>query len=466
MVAPTGTNAHGPGNSLTPSISAPQDRIAASATTATAVRNHIGQRTYGTSAPTSAPSNSSQAAGEAVVVGGGLVGVVRNDRVDERRDGQRTQQHDQRNPHVPAEKPPEQQGEQEDQRQEGDIELALHRHRPDVLQRADRLTGAKVVRRGGGQLPVLVVAQARQALVSKRLPARLGLHEDGQHRRRGEHDDQRGQQSPDQSRHLGHRPQRGARGQCGAQQATAEEESRQRQKNVDTTGNAAEPDVKHRNEGNRDTAQAIEIVAVETRLPGSHGGAWGGTGFGNGRRPWRGEGHHGRRSIYLRSGRPLRPANRPVALAIGSFSVPALTPGQISAIDAAHIWHPYSTDRGRSVAAGGGGRSPRRVADGDQRRTSRRRARRDEFLVDRHPRARPPGAGRGDHQPARHDEPRHVRRADPRTGRPAGASCWCRSLPTGWTPCSSPTPDRSRSRSRSRWRCSTGAASAVATSTG
>ena len=44
MVAPTGTSAHGPGNSLTPSISAPQDRIAASATTATAVRNHIGQR--------------------------------------------------------------------------------------------------------------------------------------------------------------------------------------------------------------------------------------------------------------------------------------------------------------------------------------------------------------------------------------------------------------------------------------
>ena len=61
MVAPTGTSAHGPGNSLTPSISAPHDRIAASATTATVVRSHIGQRTYGTSAPTSAPSSSSHA---------------------------------------------------------------------------------------------------------------------------------------------------------------------------------------------------------------------------------------------------------------------------------------------------------------------------------------------------------------------------------------------------------------------
>ena len=59
MVAPTGTSAHGPGNSFTPSISAPQDRIAASATTATVERSHIGQRMYPTSAPTSAPSSSS-----------------------------------------------------------------------------------------------------------------------------------------------------------------------------------------------------------------------------------------------------------------------------------------------------------------------------------------------------------------------------------------------------------------------
>src|SRR3978361_1804357 len=61
MAAPTGTSAHGPGNSWTPLIRAPHDRIAASATVATIVRTHIGQRIYGTSAPTSAPSNNSQA---------------------------------------------------------------------------------------------------------------------------------------------------------------------------------------------------------------------------------------------------------------------------------------------------------------------------------------------------------------------------------------------------------------------
>ncbi|CNM31641.1 Uncharacterised protein [Mycobacterium tuberculosis] len=46
---------------MTPSIRAPHDSIAASAAVATAVRSHIGQRTWGTTAPTSAPANNSQA---------------------------------------------------------------------------------------------------------------------------------------------------------------------------------------------------------------------------------------------------------------------------------------------------------------------------------------------------------------------------------------------------------------------
>ena len=93
-VAPTGTSAHGPGNSLTPSISAPQDRMAASADR----RGHGAQ-------PHRPPDVGHQRADqraeqqlprprEAVVVGGGLVGLVGEDRVDERRDGQRAEQHD------------------------------------------------------------------------------------------------------------------------------------------------------------------------------------------------------------------------------------------------------------------------------------------------------------------------------------------------------------------------------------
>src|SRR5260370_21224987 len=36
-------------------------------------------------------------------------------------------------------------------------------------------------------------------------------------------------------------------------------------------------------------------------------------------------------------------ASRPVSNGLGSCSMPALTPAEISAIDAAHVWHPYST---------------------------------------------------------------------------------------------------------------------------
>ncbi len=60
MVAPTGTSAHGPGNSWPPSISMPQDRIAARPTTAIRLRIHIGKRSEPTAAPASAPASSSQ----------------------------------------------------------------------------------------------------------------------------------------------------------------------------------------------------------------------------------------------------------------------------------------------------------------------------------------------------------------------------------------------------------------------
>ena len=110
--------------------------------------------------------------------------------------------------------------------------------------------------------------------------------------------------------------------------------------------------------------------------------------------------------------------------ALRSISMPAatsgLTPEQISAIDAAHLWHPYSTIGSEVGRARGGGRRPRRLADADPRRQADRGARRDELLVDRDSRSRPPGAGRGDDRPAGHDEPRHVRRADPRARGPAG----------------------------------------------
>ena len=78
--------------------------------------------------------------------------------------------------------------------------------------------------------------------------------------------------------------------------------------------------------------------------------------------------------------------------------MPALTPAEISAIDAAHVWHPYSTIGAEAlppvVAVGASGAWLTLVRDG----RAGRGARRDGVVVDRDPRARPPGAGRGDHR--------------------------------------------------------------------
>ena len=72
-----------------------------------------------------------------------------------------------------------------------------------------------------------------------------------------------------------------------------------------------------------------------------------------------------------------------------------MTPEQISAIDAAHLWHPYSTIGSEAVApvvaVAARGAWLTLVRDGKPDRG----ARRDELLVDGDPRAWPPGAGRG-----------------------------------------------------------------------
>ncbi|SKW98685.1 Uncharacterised protein [Mycobacteroides abscessus subsp. abscessus] len=60
-VATTGTSANGPGNSRTPLMSAPHDRIATTATKLSSWRSHIGHRVPATNAPTSTPSSNSQA---------------------------------------------------------------------------------------------------------------------------------------------------------------------------------------------------------------------------------------------------------------------------------------------------------------------------------------------------------------------------------------------------------------------
>ena len=77
---------------------------------------------------------------------------------------------------------------------------------------------------------------------------------------------------------------------------------------------------------------------------------------------------------FLRPNAAVAPACSGVA-ALPSFSMTSaaagtsgLTPEQISAIDAAHLWHPYSTIGAEGGAPGGGGRRPRRLAHAGPRR--------------------------------------------------------------------------------------------------
>ena len=140
--------------------------------------------------------------------------------------------------------------------------------------------------------------------------------------------------------------------------------------------------------------------------------------------------------------------------------MPALTPAEISAIDAAARVAPVQHHRRRGVAAGGRGGCAGRLADRRARRSAGRGARRDGVVVDRDPRPRASRCSTGDRRPAGDDEPRDVRRPDPRARGPAGAVARRGHARRAWTRCSSRTPGRCRSRWPPRWRCSTGAASA------
>ena len=134
--------------------------------------------------------------------------------------------------------------------------------------------------------------------------------------------------------------------------------------------------------------------------------------------------------------------------------MPALTPAEISAIDAAHVWHPYSTIGAEALAPV--------VAVGAQRRLAHGHRPRDadggpvevldamsSWWTAIHGHGHP-ALDAAITASARHDEPRHVRRADPRARGAAGPAAGARSPRTAWTRCSSATPARCRSRWRSK----------------
>jgi len=94
----------------------------------------------------------------------------------------------------------------------------------------------------------------------------------------------------------------------GAQDLAAEEEPGQGQEHVDAAGNPAEPDVEHRDERDRDPAQAVEVVAIKAR----RGRPRSDRVRGGDRRRRRWQGRHGRPLIY-RNRHPLLSGRKRVA---------------------------------------------------------------------------------------------------------------------------------------------------------
>ena len=156
---------------------------------------------------------------------------------------------------------------------EADVELALHRHRPDVLQRRHRLAGPQVVRRGRGQFPVLLVAEAGQVWSAK-VSTGLRLDRDGEHRGGGQHHDQRRKQPPGQPLDRGPGP---ATFPASARSAapTRRRKAGQGQEHVHTAGHPAEPDVEQRDQGRspplRKPSRSCRYSA--SRLTGAGAGA-------------------------------------------------------------------------------------------------------------------------------------------------------------------------------------------------
>ncbi len=163
----------------------------------------------------------------------------------------------------------EQCGESEGDEQGQDEELALHRHRPDVLQRAVRRTRGEVVLGVLREIPVLVVQRARDDLAADIGPPGLREDQQGQHRDRDQDGEQRRQQPFEEPfepwprvERVSERDVRSLARDRVPQQRPDEEVSREGEEDVDAAGDLAEPHVKAGDEGDGDTAQAVEVGAV------------------------------------------------------------------------------------------------------------------------------------------------------------------------------------------------------------
>jgi hypothetical protein len=147
-----------------------------------------------------------------------------------------------------------------DQRQPHQVELALDRQRPEVLERALRVVPGEVVDGVDRERPVLEVQARGHGLRDDVVAAGLGQQQPAHEQDRQQHHGGGGEEPAREPRQERHGPD-AAVAFDGAEQGSGDEEAGQEQEDVDAAGDPAEPDVVDGDEEDREGAQSLEFRA-------------------------------------------------------------------------------------------------------------------------------------------------------------------------------------------------------------
>ncbi len=175
-----------------------------------------------------------------VQVGHLLVGQVQPGRPHHRGRRDPGDSHEQHRPHRPAQRPRDQHAPDHHERPH-QVELPLHRHRPEVLDRAGQRPRRAVAELGVDELPVLLVGEAGEQLPAQLLPPRLGQEQPARDPRGGQDEHRARQEAADDPAEVAPDVDRPAGAHRLARQHPGEEEAGDRQEDVDAAGDAPVP---------------------------------------------------------------------------------------------------------------------------------------------------------------------------------------------------------------------------------
>ncbi len=160
---------------------------------------------------------------------------------------------------------------QDKQQRPEDVELLLHRQRPEMLRRTNDVVTRQVADRLASEVPVLHVERRRQHTTKRRTPARRWQPHHRRHRRQNQHNTRHRQQAP-----APVRPELRQRNPAVIlrvpQQVRRDQEARDHKENIDTdiaTRKPIRPQVIQQHRTNGDGTQHLDIKAHAATPRGS-----------------------------------------------------------------------------------------------------------------------------------------------------------------------------------------------------